>query len=177
MVEVTNRCGIVVKKPSTILEYNDAKAYIDLSDQLSSYATTLRKSLKWYRKVAIELLTNTTIVNAFEACNILNGYSKKTGIVEFREKLALHLLFESAPQPLTPTPPSKKHELRDIAERKRGRCTLCCLHLVGRVGSASARKQSKQVYTNCIGCTEYPFMCLSCFFCATRLYCQKVTNS
>lgn len=88
MIEVVNKRGDITNKPSTILEYNDAKAFIDLSDKLASYSTTLRKSFKRYRKVAFELFTNTTVVNAFQVNNIIQGKSKMSDIVEFREKLA-----------------------------------------------------------------------------------------
>ena len=41
------------QKPLPICEYNKDKAGIDISDQMGSYATTLRKGIKWYRKLAI----------------------------------------------------------------------------------------------------------------------------
>lgn len=82
VVEVPNNRS-PTSKPSTILDYNKAKAYIDISDQLASYATTIRKGMKWYRKVAIELLTNTTVVNAFQVYKMLNSSNNKHfGITE-----------------------------------------------------------------------------------------------
>lgn len=53
------------KKPIAILAYNKGKAGIDLSDQNCSYATTLRKGVKWYRKLGIEYLLGISVVNAF----------------------------------------------------------------------------------------------------------------
>lgn len=38
-------------KPSAIIAYNRAKKEVDVSHQMSSYYTSLRKSFKWYRKV------------------------------------------------------------------------------------------------------------------------------
>ncbi|KAI4476608.1 hypothetical protein M0802_014850 [Mischocyttarus mexicanus] len=57
-------------KPLAIREYNIGKSGIDRSDQMVSYATNLRKSIKWYRKLAIYLLLRTTIPQ--------NGCSQKT---------------------------------------------------------------------------------------------------
>lgn len=58
-VDVQRRTG-VVQKPKAIMEYNEAKSsIIDLSDQMSSYNSPLRKSLKWYRKLAIEFILGT----------------------------------------------------------------------------------------------------------------------
>ena len=38
-------------KSKAVIEYNKGKAGIDLSDQMGAYASVLRKSIKWYRKV------------------------------------------------------------------------------------------------------------------------------
>ena len=48
----SSRSGDQIKKPQSVLEYNNAKKGIDLSDQMSSYYTPLKKKRKWYRKVA-----------------------------------------------------------------------------------------------------------------------------
>ncbi|GLV38191.1 hypothetical protein CBL_12837 [Carabus blaptoides fortunei] len=50
----TNRKRKNKQKPIAILAYNRGKAGIDLSDQICSYTTTLRKGIKWYRKLGIE---------------------------------------------------------------------------------------------------------------------------
>ena len=52
------------EKPLAVLAYNRGKGSIDLSDQMTSYITTLRKGVKWYRKLAIELLLGMAVVNA-----------------------------------------------------------------------------------------------------------------
>ncbi|KAL3283483.1 hypothetical protein HHI36_006623 [Cryptolaemus montrouzieri] len=41
-------------------------------DQLSTYSSTVRKTIRWYHKVATELLPGTTIVNANFMKNKLN---------------------------------------------------------------------------------------------------------
>nr|CAH7716797.1 unnamed protein product [Callosobruchus chinensis] len=46
------------------MEYNEAKSAIDQSDQIASYQSPLRKYLKWYRKLVIEFLLGTALVNA-----------------------------------------------------------------------------------------------------------------
>ena len=55
------------EKPLAVLAYNREKGSIDLSDQMTSYVTTLRKGVKWYRKLAIELLLGIAVVNAWVA--------------------------------------------------------------------------------------------------------------
>lgn len=52
-VNVNRRSG-PVQKPVAVEEYNAAKSSIDFSGQMSSYCSALRKTIKWYRKIAIE---------------------------------------------------------------------------------------------------------------------------
>ncbi|XP_015375256.1 PREDICTED: piggyBac transposable element-derived protein 4-like [Diuraphis noxia] len=59
-------------------DYNAGKAGIDLSDQLSSYSSPVRKSIRWYHKVATEVLLKI----------------KKISITKFREMLVDELLLE-----------------------------------------------------------------------------------
>ena len=53
------------EKPIAILAYNKDKSGIDKSDQMALYATSLRKGVKWHRKLAIELLLGVAVVNAW----------------------------------------------------------------------------------------------------------------
>ncbi|KAL6427155.1 hypothetical protein ACFW04_008657 [Cataglyphis niger] len=61
------------EKPKMIVDYNLGKSSVDLSDQMIAYSSPLKlthKTLKWYRKLAIELLW---IHN--ESCNVFNKMS------------------------------------------------------------------------------------------------------
>ena len=51
-------------KPLAVVEYNEGKCGMDYSDQMVSYATTIRKGIKWYRKLGIQLLLGISVVNA-----------------------------------------------------------------------------------------------------------------
>ena len=59
------------KRPKSIISYNNFMCGVDRMDQLMSYYSPLRKTLKWYRKVVLQHL-DMAMVNAF----ILN---KKVG--------------------------------------------------------------------------------------------------
>jgi len=65
-----NRKNESIFKPQIILDYNAGKAGIDLSDQLSSYSSPVRKSIRWYHKVATEVLLGTSVVNALIVYNM-----------------------------------------------------------------------------------------------------------
>ena len=58
MVEVRKR--IVCHKPMVVVDYNRGKCAVDLSDQMIAHSTVHRRNLKWYIKLALELLLNTS---------------------------------------------------------------------------------------------------------------------
>lgn len=98
-----NRAGEDVMKPTAVMAYNAAKKGVDISDQLSSYYSPLRKTTKWYKKVAIELLLGTSIVNALVIFNEEKPRQSKLELIKFREVL-LRQLIKSEDGP-APTPP------------------------------------------------------------------------
>nr|CAH7734607.1 unnamed protein product [Callosobruchus chinensis] len=157
MVEVPTKRG-PVKKPSTIAQYNAAKSFIDVSDQKASYHTPIRRSIKWYRKIAVELLTNTALVNAHVLYTHVTG--NKLSISEFREKIVLSLISQNVP----PNSYQEHHQHAIEEKDKRGRCTMCYKTYSEREGRESAMKNSKRVHTFCPACIDFPFMCVKCFF-------------
>jgi len=46
-----------------LIYYNIPKGFVDICDLRSSYHSLPRRSLKWYRKVAFEILLNTCLLN------------------------------------------------------------------------------------------------------------------
>ncbi|KAJ8930358.1 hypothetical protein NQ314_016855 [Rhamnusium bicolor] len=62
--EKRNRNGEDVKKPTAIIDYNAGKDGIDVSDQMASYFSPLRKTIRWYHKVVFEMLLNTVVINS-----------------------------------------------------------------------------------------------------------------
>jgi len=63
IIEIQKR-DTIIKKPLVVEDYNTGKSYIDRSDQMSSYSSPLKKTIKWYKKVAFDILLSTTTVNA-----------------------------------------------------------------------------------------------------------------
>lgn len=54
MVEIQQRRR-PIQKPEAIVEYNFGKISVDLSDQMSSCSSALRKSIRWYKNLTIEI--------------------------------------------------------------------------------------------------------------------------
>ena len=98
-----NRVGEKVLKPQAVLDYNKAKKGVDMSDQMSSYHTALRKTKKWYRKVAFELITGTAVVNAWVIYNKFISESTMP-ILAFKESIARFLVCGPPLQDLTRQP-------------------------------------------------------------------------
>lgn len=63
MKEFTQRRGTAVMKPEIVIDYNKSKAFIDLSDQMTAYSPYFRRTVKWYRRLALEVITGTCMVN------------------------------------------------------------------------------------------------------------------
>nr|CAI5864613.1 unnamed protein product [Callosobruchus analis] len=147
----TNRKGEEVKKPVAILEYNTGKEGVDLSDQMASYFSPLRKTVRWYHRAVFELLLNTAIVNSWIILNTLKG--KKISIKQFREETVKILQGVDEHKDLK----HEKHTLTETEERtadnrrKRNRCTGCYTKLHTQKGRSTA-KQSVTI-----------FLCFTCF--------------
>lgn len=157
-----------VSKPSDILLYNRHKQGIDISNQLSSYFTVLRKSIRWFHKVAFELLFGTAVVNA------LLLYTKQTKhkcqVSTFREKLIIGILQSQIQNAHKNISPNRRHCIlkeTDVKTRLNGklqkRCTMCYERMVKSHNRLHAQKVCKQVTTYCSICPEKPFLCIQCF--------------
>lgn len=127
-VEVTSKTGRVVNKPKDVMLYNEGKLSIDMSDQMATYGTALRRGTKWYRKLAVEIIWGIVVVNA-HFLYVLNP-GNKIPIKTFRESIVLSLLGQEPQSQLVRISLSKKlHLLIDCEKgdppRIRGRCKAC----------------------------------------------------
>ena len=90
---ITNKSNEPIMKPQVIVDYNKGKQSIVLSDQLSAYYTCLRRSKKWYQKVAFEMIFEMSIVNAYLIYKE-NYDTSRTTMLQFRESLVRSLLLD-----------------------------------------------------------------------------------
>ncbi|XP_041374243.1 piggyBac transposable element-derived protein 4-like [Gigantopelta aegis] len=56
MVDVRNRNDKLSRKPNTVRDYNNGMAGVDKSDQMLSYYSALRKTIRWYKKIVLHIL-------------------------------------------------------------------------------------------------------------------------
>lgn len=148
-----------IVKPIVVMDYNNSKAFIDLSDQLKSYNSSLRRGIKWYRKLAIEMILGTSVVNAHILyCSVTQN---KISVTTFKEILCEELLginrVENEP---APNRNEQKHVLTEKESRRR--CTECYRKLSEECGRKQAQMKAKNTKFCCEICKKH--YCISCFF-------------
>nr|XP_033342845.1 piggyBac transposable element-derived protein 4-like [Megalopta genalis] len=151
-------------KPDTVFFYNDAKKGVDLSDQMSSYYNSLRRTIKWYRKLVIQLICGTCLVNTWYV-HIKWG-SKRMKIFKFRGKIIDHLLMDVVNSPREIITKNKNYFLSSYegpARKSRRRCKECYKRLANLRGNQYVMKTTKKVKTFCNNCEGKPALCLTCF--------------
>lgn len=163
---VTNRRGKEIQKPAVILAYNSAKQGIDLSDQMASYFSPLRRTVRWYHKVAFEIMLNTAVVNSFLLYKLKCGANMQ--IPEFREKVILSLSGINQSN-VNKCPSTPCHQLKETTEmdarrrKRRRRCSGCYNRILQEKGREAAASQAKRVITYCLDCHNQPALCVQCF--------------
>nr|CAH7767758.1 unnamed protein product [Callosobruchus chinensis] len=131
---------------------------------MAAYSNCLRRSVKWYRKLAFEFITGTSVVNALYFYNKIND--KKISVTTFKENLAMQIFRSINPPNASDT--SIEHRLTEKTDQdnkpKRGRCKCCYEKYSQDHGRDYAVKHSKRVSYVCPGCDENCFVCFDCFF-------------
>ena len=133
------------------------------SDQMVSCATTIRKGIKWYRKLGIQFLLRISVVNALALYKI--STRKDINIRRFRKLLAAKLLGLSE----NTKSPWLQRSQRNIAVRKndsgniRRACKLCYANKKRRMNRTKTRKNLKKTTTYCPNCSNQSQLCIECF--------------
>lgn len=173
-VRSTSSRGVTLK-PQCIVDYNTGKSSIDLSDQMASYSSALRRCTKWYRKLFFEILWGTSIVNAYHLYCI-NSVNKQVSITKFREEVIREMLQKfprpsiqisrlQANSPSTSRRNTHKLIIKTIGSpprKTKGRCVEC-YKVYGKKGKIVDGKRvfAKQTQRICSVCNL--FFCPDCF--------------
>lgn len=170
-VVTRNRQQIEKIKPKCIVDYDGGKSPVDVSDQLASYNTALRRCNKWYRKLMIEIIWGTALVNAHFLYNLNSVNPNSVNITTFRQSVVSSLLEvptlpdgQTAPTTSRRTKANVTHHLITHEEKKRARCSSC-YQLYGKKGKIvdGVKKMASQVITVCDQCEGCPHFCKICF--------------
>nr|CAI5829672.1 unnamed protein product [Callosobruchus analis] len=125
---------------------------------MASYSSSLRRSVKWYRKIAVEVLTGTALVNAWHLYKLANNSS--IHITTFRENLCM-LLLKSDEEPI---PGENNADQKMQPSEKRTRCKFCYKKYAKDHDRKYATAHSKQVLYVCPACPGSPAIWFECFF-------------
>ncbi|XP_045455647.1 piggyBac transposable element-derived protein 4-like [Melitaea cinxia] len=151
------RNGERIYKPECISLYNLHKKGVDYSDQMTAYYSSLRRGIKWYRKLMMSFLFGTCVVNAWIIHN--NISKKKETLIDFVESIIQNITGCTFHDDIKSSEKKKYHSLEKIAKRKQ--CTLCYQELRKTMTSREADKKVPKVKLMCVECKKV--FCLACF--------------
>ena len=144
-----------------------------------SYATTIRKSIKWYSKLALHLLLGTSIVNAHIVYQ--TATNKKIQIRKFREILVYQWCDASSENTMSDNHRKKTKKVSHYLEiRKNKQDKSIRMYILGYekkrqiVARQEARENVKKIKTYCSKCPKSPQMCLQCFNESTTGYAHNI---
>jgi len=163
MTAVTNRRGEAKEKPIMVKDYNNSMSGIDRSDQMLSYHSGLRKTVRWYKKVGVHLL-EMFLTNAFYLYRKFSTKDEFKHQTEFKENIIKSLIGRRKQKRHLDSTASF-HYLEPIqdGEKKKNptrRCKQC--------SKGQSRRESRYI---CGFCDDTPALCVHpCF----RLYHQKL---
>ncbi|KAJ8932977.1 hypothetical protein NQ318_011194 [Aromia moschata] len=126
------------KKPQVVVDYNDSKAFIDLSDQHKAHNTPLRRGVKWYRKLSIELILGTALVNAFVIYKEVT--QQQITITNFKTQTLRRILEKRECPPMVQETNAPLHDLQNIAIRRR--CVVCYENVQEELGREAAQRKT-----------------------------------
>lgn len=179
LVEVENRYGEPKIKPVDVASYNDHMSGVDRADQMTSYYSSPRKTIRWYKKVLFHLLD----VSVWNAYYMYKKFHPKISFLYFRDSLIISLidlppdvregkqlisLSKSTPgrpisktlPPITRSLPSQNyHTLEKIPppnDWKRKSYFLRCRQ-------CTQNKIRRQTSYRCETCPDKPPLCVTCF--------------
>lgn len=128
---VTNKFGATNVKPACVIEYNKHMGGINKADQLTSYYTSARKTIRWQLKVFFHLV-DLSLWNAVYMYNFGKPKKQQMTYLKFRDSVVTAFLAEDAvPDP----PPQARRNLQESCPGmhlpkkmpKRQRCRYCAL--------------------------------------------------
>ena len=86
-----DKSGNPIEKPSCVMDYNRGKCGVDLSDQLASSHRSVRKSIKWYKKIFVYMV-DMALVNSFIIHKIVR---EDITYADFRTSLVTEVMYNA----------------------------------------------------------------------------------
>lgn len=156
LTNVTNRRGQEKQKPNLVKDYNDCMSGIDRSDQMMSYHSGLRKTVRWYKKAGVHFL-EMFLTNAYYLYRKFSTDNEFKHQLDFKENVIKSLIGErKRKKHMEPTADFHYLEPIPAGDKKKyptRRCKQCW--------KTNTRKESRFV---CGFCEDKPPLCVHpCF--------------
>lgn len=144
--------GEIIYKPKCIIDYNANMGAVDRTDMLQSSIESVRKSIKWYKKVFFHIL-DMTLLNAHAIYKMKTG--ENISVADFQLKLVKELV-------------EKYHKNTPRTTSKRGIDGDSPLRLTARHFPSQLPKDTtqKQKYKRCVVCSKQKIRKETSFCCA-----------
>lgn len=156
LVETVNRHGKSRQKPNIVDIYNQNMSGIDRSDQMLSYHSGLRKTIRWYKKVGVHIL-EIFMANAFYLYKKATPSPKVKAMKGFKETIITSLVGQPKPSKHM-QPQASFHYLAAIepTEKKKHPARTC-----KHCSSNGKRRETRYI---CPRCPQQPALCIDpCF--------------
>lgn len=88
LVEVGNRCGKKIMKPNIVADYNIHMSGVDRSDQMISYYSSPRKTIRWHKKILFHLFD----ICVWNSYYLYKKFHPKVTLLAFRRALIVSLI-------------------------------------------------------------------------------------
>lgn len=164
IMEVTNKKGEVLAKPSAIVHYNNFMSGVDLQDQMLAYYPCEKKTMRWYKKLFIHVL-QMSVANAYYLCHKFST-NQKVNLYDFRLSILEKLLPKKPVQLKVLQVEHKLTKIENVKlrEKKEGRGTRTIREIV-RKECKGCKHNKKRVNTlyEYKGCDGSPGFCTQCF--------------
>ncbi|XP_057292564.1 piggyBac transposable element-derived protein 4-like [Hydractinia symbiolongicarpus] len=156
LVETVNRHGKSRQKPNIVDIYNHNMSGIDRSDQMLSYHSGLRKTIRWYKKVGVHIL-EIFMENAFYLYKKATPSPKVKAMKGFKDTIITSMVGQPKPSKHM-QPQASFHYLAAIepTEKKKHPARTC-----KHCSSNGKRRETRYI---CPGCPQQPALCIDpCF--------------
>ena len=153
MAPITTRRGEVVQRPVLITDYNAFMGGVDRMDQMITYYSAGRKTIKWYKRLFWRVV-DMALVNSYILYNLCHRdkpLTQKQFRLELADALVQKYINEKATGNVISRSPTERLRGKHFPiTSKRGRCTVC-----GNKKNPHGRRRDRKTTNYCPKCKKH----------------------
>ena len=156
MVKVSNRRGKGNMKPNIVRDYNNSMSCIDRGDQMISYHSGLRKTLRSYKKAGVHIL-EIFLTNAFYLYRKFSPNKEIAHLIDFVEVIIKKVIGKRKKEPTSISMANFQYLAAIPENQQKKKPTRRCRH-------CATNKIRRELRYQCGHCAEQPALCVDpCF--------------